>query len=218
MFTLPYLSLWLVLTLTEAFVVYFSVVRGVFLRFLCFNTYFVLCVTTSIARYAILYQFGFISSEYAYFYYYTDALLVVSLFLAVCELSVRLVGTKTPGRRAILCLAGVFLLATVFFSLAIVSASSSRPATRFVVELSRNLDAVCCLALVLLWAWRLRNEPEDWMAARLVTVLGVYFALFFVIFGARQLYLSVRICTEDPSSMMAAWLPLGYGFAIVRDD
>jgi hypothetical protein len=57
------------------------------------------------------------------FYYFSDALLAFFLFLSLCELSVRLVGTKKRRKRVVLLGAGA-LVATAWFSFGIVSQSS----------------------------------------------------------------------------------------------
>jgi len=95
--------------------------------------------------------------------------------------------------------------------------SDSRVTTLFAVELSQNIFFACCLAIVLLLAWRLRNDPEDQIAARFVNVLSVYFSVFFLIYGTRQFTPNVS-SLNSLSPMMDAWLPLGCGFALVSHE
>jgi hypothetical protein len=99
---LPGLTLWMLTTFVEAFVVWLFLIRGLFRKFLFLNFYLLLSVTISIGRYAVLSYFGYVSSEFAYFYYFSDALLTVSLFLSICELNMRLVGTRMPRRKVVL--------------------------------------------------------------------------------------------------------------------
>ena len=202
--------------LVEAFAVWLFLIRGLFRRFLFLNFYLLLSVTISIGRYAVLSYFGIVSSGYAYFYYVSDALLVVSLFLSICELSMRLTGTRMPRTRIVLLSAGA-LFAAAFFSFSVASSSGSRVTTTFVFELSQNVFFACGFVIVLLWAWKLRNDPDDRIAARFVSVLSVYFLLFFLAYGAHQL-------APDASGlhslfpMIGAWLPLGCAFALVSQD
>jgi|SRR5882762_204470 len=210
MLSLADLTLWLLTTLVEIFVVYLFIIQGLFRKFLLLSFYFLLSFTISFGRYA-LYDFGF--GSYVYFYYFTDALLTIFLFLSICELSLRLAGTKMPRRSVVFWSAAAFL-ATAWYSFLIASSWVHMKTTHFAVELSQNVFFACCLAIVLLWAWRLRNDPEDWIAARFVSVLSVYFSLFLLIYGARQL--APR--ASDLNSlylMIRAWLPLGCGFALV---
>ena len=202
------LTLWLLTTLVEAFVVYLFVVQRLFRKFLFLNFYLLHGVIISVGRYAILSRFG--SSEYLCFYYFTDALLMVFLFLGTCEVSARCVGTKMRRRRVVLLSATAFL-AAVWSS---VSVASSWDAGGFVDELSRNIVYVCCLGMVLLWAWKLRNNPEDQLAARFVNVLGVAFSLLLLIYRARQMAPHLP-GLNNLYWMAGAWLPLGCGFALV---
>jgi hypothetical protein len=217
MLPLAELTLWLLTTLVEAFVVFLFLIQGLFRKFLLLNIYLLFSVTISMGRFAVLYHFGFTSSEYAHFYYFTDALLTLFLFLSLCELSVRLVGTKMARRKAALWGAGA-LLATSWFSFLVVSSRGTHVTTRFAVELSQNIFFVCCLAIVLLWVWKLRNYPEDRIAARFVSVLSVYFSLFVLIYGAHQLAPQVSSLIHNLAPMMGAWLPLGCGFVLVSAE
>lgn len=212
--------LWLLTTLVEAFVVYLFIIQRLFRRFLLFNFYLLLSVTTDIARYVVVSHFGMVSPNCIYFYYLTETLVAFFLFLAVCELSVRLVGTKMPRGRVVL-LSAAGLLAAVWASLAAAWSGPGRPVIHFVVELSRDIFFVCCLAILLLWIWKLRNDPQDWVAARLVGVLSVYFLVLFLIFGAANMTAHVPNFNNifvNISSMVGAWLPIGCGFVLVSSE
>src|SRR6266704_4466304 len=124
------LTLWLLTTFVEAFVVYLFLIQGLFRTFLLLNFYLMLSATISIGRYFVLRHFGFTSSEYAYFYFYTDAALTVCLFLSICELSARLVGTKIRRRRVVSWSAAA-LLATVCFSFSVSSFSAPEVLSHF---------------------------------------------------------------------------------------
>ncbi len=210
MWPLADVTLWLLTTLVEIFVVYLFIIQGLFRKFLFLSFYFLLSVTISFGRY-VLYDFRFVS--YVYFYYLTDFLLTVFLFLSICELSVRLVGTKMPRERVMLWSTAA-LLATALFSFSVASSSVSGLTTHLAVELSQTIYFACCLVIVLLWAWRLRNDPQDRIAARFVSVLSVYFSLFLLIHGARQLAPHAS-SFNSLYPMIGAWLPLGCGFALV---
>jgi len=206
-------TLWLLTTLVEVFVVFLFFMQGLVRKFLFFNLYLLLLVTADIGRYAFLYHFGIHSTDYFYFYYETNALLTVALFISIGELSMRLVGIRLTGWKVFSWCAGTFL-ATALFSFTVSSYMVSRVAIRFLFELSQNLYFFCCLAVLLLWAWKLRNEPEDRIAASLVNVLSIYFLLFALTYGARQLASETARHTVNIYPMIDAWLPLGSGFAL----
>ena len=216
MLPLPDLTLWLLTTLVEAFVVYLFLTQGLFRKFVFLNFYLLLSVTISISRYAVLSYFGLVSSEYAYFYYFTEPLLSLFLFLSLCELTVHFLGTETSRTRIMMWSTGG-LFATGWFS-CIVSPSAHLVLARFAMELSQSILYACCLGIVLLWVWRLRNDPEDWIAARLVSVLSVYFLLFILDYGARQLAPHVSSFSNSLPLMIAPWLPVGCGFVLVSQE
>jgi len=213
MLPLADLTLWLLTTLVEIFVVYLFIIQGLFRKFLFLSFYFLLSVTISFGRY-VLYDFRFVS--YVYLYYLTDFLLTVFLFLSICELSVRLAGSKMPRERVTLWSTAA-LLATALFSFSVASSSISGLTTHLVVELSQAIYFACCLVIVLLWARRLRNDPQDGIAAQFVNVLSVYFSLFLLIHGARQLAPHAS-SFNSLYPMVGAWLPLGCGFALVSHE
>ena len=79
-------AIWFLCTLLEAAVVVCAIRGKVFRRYLFLNIYMSAEVVASIVRFNILHQYGFQSSTYAYFYYYSDALLTILLFFALSSL------------------------------------------------------------------------------------------------------------------------------------
>ncbi len=218
MLTLADQTLWLLTTLVEAYVVCLFLIRKSFRKFLFLNFYLLLAVFISIGRYAVLHGFGYRSEEYAYFYYYSDALLTLSLFLCVCELGQRVIGARMPCRKLAFWSAGAFL-ATTWFSFAIASPSGYRMATSyFFFAFTKNIYVTCCLAVVLLGVWKLRNDSADRVAARLLNVLAVYFMLFVLLYSAHQVVPHASSSLSNLYPMMGAWLPLGCGFALVTQQ
>jgi hypothetical protein len=211
------LTLWILTILVEAFVVCLFVIRGLFRRFLFLNLYLLLSVVISIGRYAVLSHCGYASSNYASFYYFGDALIAVSLFLSIGELSMRLVLTKMSCRKIVLLMASVVLAAAVRSPLSVPWYLAFRVTTRFAFELSQNILFASAFASVLLWTWKLRNEPEDGIAARFVSVLSLYFSLLLLAHGARQLAPQAP-GVDSLFPMIGAWLPLGCGIALVSQE
>jgi hypothetical protein len=207
------LTLWLLTTFVQSFVVYLFSIQGLLRKFLFLNIYLLLSAVSGVARYVAYSHFGFASDGYIYFYYSSEALLTIFLFLSICELSLVLVGTKILRRRVMLWSLGAFVL-TSLLSFSVASSGDSGVVTRFLFELSEQIFYVCCIAVVLLWAWNLRNDPADRMAARFANVLAVYLSLFFLIYAASRL--TPHASSLDCLHLMGfAWLPLGCGFVIV---
>src|SRR5437762_11189316 len=161
MITLADQTLWMLTMLVEAFVVCLFFVQGLSGRFFFFNAYFLLSVLIGIGRYIVLTRSGVSSLEYAYSYFYSDGLLSLFLFLSIFEISARLDGSKVLRTKNLLLSVGT-ILATAWFSFEVTSVARFR-ATHFVFEFSQNIYVVSCLAIVILWIRRLRNDPQDRM-------------------------------------------------------
>lgn len=201
--------------LFQAFVVYFFIARGLFRKFLFFNLYFLLSITVPIARYGVLFRFGQRSQEYFYTYYSSDAALMIFLFLAICQLSTRLAGSKIPGKIAAYLAAGA-LAATAWLSFSNIPSGTVTVVLPFVNGLTRNVYFLCCFSVVLLWAWTLKHKPDGPIEARFLMVLDVYLALSLIPYAAHQLVPPIQF--ENLSPMIAACLPLGCCFTLTRSD
>ena len=217
MFSLPDFILWLLTTFVEAFVVYLFVIRGLFSQFLFLNLYLALLVAAEVGRYAILLHFGLASAVFYSFYFFSDGLLGIFLFLSICQLSTRLVGDLIPRRTIALFNSGLFV-ATACLSFPVASSRGFLDASViFAFQLSQNFSLVCGLSIVALWTWKLRNHPTDWISAQLVNTLTVYFLLLAL--GSAALQVAPRNSGRiNLFCMIEAWLPLGCGFALLSPD
>ncbi len=210
------LTLWLLTALVEAFAVYLFLVQRLFRKFMLLTLYLLLCAIITASRLAVFYYFGSYSSEYAYFYYFSDSLLTVFLFLSISELSLRLLGTRVYRKNIVRgCAAALLVAAVISFSNA--SSSSDKLLARFVIELSQNLYLASGLAIAALWVWKCFNEPEDRIAARCVSVLIVSSSTVMLIYELLQRAPQISH-NSVVASMMAVWVPLGCGFAAVSQD
>lgn len=172
------LTLWVLTTFVQAFVVCLFVMQRLFRHFLLLNLYLLLSVMSSLGTNAIDSHFGLTPVECYYFYWFMDALLETFLFFSVCQLSAHVVGDKMPQGNMVWLGLGVFV-ATAWLSFSVASSSSGiGEANNFTSELSRNISLVSCLAITALWIWKVHNNTNDWTANRLVKVLSVYFCCF----------------------------------------
>ena len=201
--------LWWFTLLLEAVVVYLLIIQGLFHKFLFLGLYFLLSLTTSIGL-CVDYYLRPPRVSYRNLCVIAAALLAAYLFLSICEVTARGVGRKVWWRRVILWNAGA-LLATTCFSF--LDPFSAQP---FVAEFLRNILFGIGLVLLVAWAWKNRSSAESPIAARLVGVMGVYFSLFFVLYGAKGLAASAYQSSMllKMSTLISAWLPVGCGFAL----
>jgi hypothetical protein len=211
--------LWLLTTVVEGFVAYLLFAQGLFRKFPFFNIYFLFCVAFNIVRYSAHSYFGTASAAYYQVYYFSAILLSVLLFFSIWEVAVHVVGSECSRVRVTLWSVGA-LAATAWYSFSVAALSGNR-GRPFFFELSENIFFGCCLAMALLWIWRLRHESEDSIAGRFVTVLGVYFFLFLLVKGAYQLHGIYRTNWRLSAFLypiMGASLPFGCGFALVSGN
>lgn len=206
-------TLWLLTILVKAFVVYLFAIRGLFRKFLLFNCYLLVSVTSGISRYVFVSVFGIARDEYAYFYYFTDALVTLFLFLSICELATHIVGNKMPRKIVVLSSAAALLVAA-WSSFAAHSSDGLRFTINIATELSQNIFFVCSLGIALLWVWKLRNKPDDWIAGQFVNVLSIYFLVVFLLWCEVNQRTSNFSASKNVWLMVNAWLPLGCGFTL----
>src|SRR5215510_14764132 len=129
---------WLVGALLEAAVVVCAIKRNAFRRYIFLNVYMASEVIASAIRFEILQHYGFTSLTYAYFYYYSDALLTILLFLVLSSLFSE-VFRELNAERYVQMGSVVLFAVTALFSFAVVEQASDKLLSRFVLEISQNL-------------------------------------------------------------------------------
>src|SRR5208282_4602246 len=91
------LIIWFLGTAFELLFVVCSIARKSFLRYFFLNFYLLLSTTVSIGRFFILSSYGQSSDQYRYFYFYSDALLTLALFVALISLYSHVLGELSAG-------------------------------------------------------------------------------------------------------------------------
>lgn len=127
--------IWVICVLTEAAVVVAAAKGHALRRYIFLNIYM---GSSGVGRYQVLHRSGFASAEYAYFYYYSDALLTIGLYFALLNLY-NLVFDEMKAERYLRLGAILLLCGTAWFSYAVVQQSSHRILSHFAYELSQNL-------------------------------------------------------------------------------
>jgi len=125
--------------------------RRAFRRYLLLNLYMASAALSELGRYKILALYGFGSKQYQYFYFYSDAILTIILYFALCTLYVH-VFSEMKAERYVKMGTLLLLAGTAIFTGAVVLQSSAKLVTHFVVELSQNLYFVGLVLTYVLWA------------------------------------------------------------------
>ena len=211
-------ALWLISFLAEVSVVVWAVRRGDFFRYLTLNIYVLGLAADTVIRYVVYKTYGVSSTQYAYCYYYTDALLTVVMFGAIISLySHAFRESKVPSYIRIL--AFVSLAATAAYSLLVIQQKRQLLATDFAAEFSANLYFVGMVLTYVLWTIVLRRHHARTRLVLIVTAFGVFFAGHTVTYGLHSFFPSVEAWRYIPP-LLGTWLPLSlaYTFARVSDQ
>jgi hypothetical protein len=168
----------------------------------------------SLGRYQILSHFGRRSGEYWYFYYYSDAVLTIFLYLALITLYLHVFDDMKVEKYVRL--AAVILLAgTALFSYGVVQQSSQRLITSFVFELSQNLYFVGLVLTYVLWGAILKLRETRAQLIQLVLSLGIYFSAFAATFALENMFPSLQFFSYIVP-VFGCLLPLAWAYAFWR--
>lgn len=216
MVTLPQYLLWAGCAIAEVLALYIAIECGQLRRFWDLYVYFGLCCITSVSRYVILRQSGLRSLEYAYFYYYSDAMLTIVLSLVAVRLFGHVYKLKTwkgiPLRVAIPGMLGVAI-----FSYSVVESHDSRLLTRFVVELSQNLYFSIVLLLAAAWVGTFVKKLRANAEVKLLWVFLIYSVILVSVYCARNLHPQSSVDTSVMAELAGVWLTVGSVLAVSFD-
>ena len=214
------IALWVYATVLSLFVAFLLIVRGQFRRFAALGMYFVIGSAVSLLRMRILSTYGISSTEYGYFYYYSDLLLSILLYFVVASLFQKAFPSlaSSPYLRI-----GSVMLATGvgIFSWAIVVETSSRVLLRWIVEYSQDIFVVSVFAAVALFG--VATYKSD--APRPIYQLTFVFAGYFVFVGLMYMLRNLVSGWSSHNSFVGffgMWLPLGVAYVFcdsgIRDS
>jgi hypothetical protein len=201
--------------LCEAGVVVCALKKNAFRRYILLNLYMAASVIVSLTRYRILSEYGFTSRQYAYTYFYSDAILTIFLYFALSALYAQ-VFSEMKAERYVKMGALLLLGGTALFTYAVVQQSSAKLLTHFVVELSQNLYFVGLVLTYVLWAAILKLRETRTRLIQLVLSLGVYFSLFAANYAIRNLYPSLSSMFIPLLQIFGLFLPLAWAYAFWR--
>ncbi|HKW62281.1 MAG TPA: hypothetical protein VJN89_07025 [Candidatus Acidoferrum sp.] len=201
--------IWLACTLLEATVVVCAIRTNSFRRYFFLNVYMGLSFLASVGRYQVLNHWGNPSLEYAYFYFYSDALLTIGLYFALLNLY-SLVFDEMKVERYLRVGAVLLLGGTAWFSYAVINQSSHRILSHFAFELSQNLYFVGLVLTYVLWGAILKLRETRTRLIQLVLALGVYFSAFAADYALRNLYPNSEAVWEYVTPLLGCILPAAW--------
>lgn len=206
--------IWLICTLLEAAVVVCAVRSNSFRRYLFLNVYMGLSFLASVGRFQVLRHWGNPSPEYAYFYFYSDALLTIGLYFALLNLY-SLVFDEMKVERYLRVGAVLLLGGTAWFSYAVINQSSHRILSHFAFELSQNLYFVGLVLTYVLWGAILKLRETRTRLIQLVLALGVYFSAFAADYALRNLYPNYEGVWQYLTPTLGCILPAAWTFSFL---
>jgi hypothetical protein len=208
-------SIWLVCTLLEASVVVCALKTHSFRRYFFLNVYMGLSFLASVGRFRDLVRYGISSSEYIYFYFYSDALLTIGLYFALLNLYTLVLDEMKVEKY--LRLGAVALLGgTAWFSYAVINQSSHRILSHFAFELSQNLYFVGLVLTYVLWGAILKLRETRTRLIQLVLAFGVYFSAFAADYALRNLYANLQPIWQYTMPVLGCVLPAAWAYCFLR--
>jgi hypothetical protein len=210
-------AIWILGALFEVAVVVCSLFRGSFRRYLTLNLYMSSSFLVSAGRYLVLTKHGLMSSEYIYFYYYTDAVLTICLYFALMGLY-SIVFEELGAAMYLRVFSMLLLIGTTLFSYGVVHQSESRMLTHYIVEISQNLYFVGLVLTYLLWGALLKLRESRVRVIQFVLSLGVYFSINAANYALHNAYPNLRFIWAYLPPVTGVLLPLAWTYAFVRFD
>jgi hypothetical protein len=198
----------------EVSVVACALAKHSFRRYLCLNLYMLFSFLLSVGRFYVLIRYSLRSDEYKYFYYYSDAVLTIFLYLALITLYLH-VFDEMKVEKYVRLAAIILLAGTALFSYGVVEQSSHKMLTGFVYELSQNLYFVGLVLTYVLWGAILKLRESRTQLIQLVLSLGVYFSAFAATFALENMFPNLKFFTYIVP-VFGCLLPLAWASAFWR--
>jgi hypothetical protein len=208
-------SIWIICTLLEAGVVLCAFARRSFQRYFTLNLYMIASFVTSVGRYVVLTRAGLDSAEYAYFYYYSDAILTLCLYFALMGLY-SIVFEELGAGAHVRAFSMLLLAGTALFSYGVIHQSENRMLTHYVVEMSQNLYFVGLVLTYVLWGAVLKLRETRARVIQFVLSLGVYFSLYAANYALANIYPNQGHIWMYVPPVISTLLPIAWCYALLR--
>ncbi|MGA8367605.1 MAG: hypothetical protein ACLQMT_01500 [Candidatus Acidiferrales bacterium] len=213
-------AFWLGAFLLEVAVVLCTIYRRSFFRYLPLNIYMSCMALVNCGQYACIKKFGYDSAQYSYFYFYTDGLLMILMFLVIMHFYEQVFIEMNVGRY-IRGAATLLLAATALFSYLVIHQHEGHLPEKFVVEFSQNIYFVGLVLTYLLWGAVMKLRETRAHLVQLILALGIYFSGTAGTYALQNLFPGLwAIVLHWLPGVMGAWLPAAwvYTFAKVPEE
>lgn len=173
---------------------------------------------TTIGEDIALRHFGVASPVYAYTYYYSDALLTISLFFVIMSFYHQVFQQMGAGKYvrwgSVLLLSGTALLSYLIVRR---MPTSRAWETRFVIEMSQNLYFVGVVLTYLLWGAVIKLRETRTRLIQLILALGIFFSADAAGYALYNLFpgLETNFLKWIPP-IMGTFLPLAWAYTFTR--
>lgn len=215
--TIPQYTVWLGVLIFQILALYIFIKCGQLARFWPLYLYFGLDCIVSASRFVILRHYGLRSTQYAYFYYHSDAILTLSLAILVTRLFAFACKLKTwqgiPLRIVVPGLAGVAI-----FSYGVVHQSEAKLLTRLAVEFSQDLYFALLFLAIVGWIAILVRKLRPSAEVNLVWVLFIYFSFIAALYSIGNLHSAAYAYREVMGQLAGLWFVAGSAFSVLSDD
>jgi len=210
------ISICLVGFLLEIYVVVYSLYKKTFIRNIAINFYMLCEAAVTCELYFCMRRYGQNSPTYGYYYYYTDRLLTILMFWVIIRFYQQ-VFSEMQVSRYVRQAAVLLLLATAFFSYAVVHENRGHLTGRFIIEFGQNLYFVGVVLTYLLWGTILKLRETRARLVQLVLALGVYFSATAGSYAIGNLFPHLYLpFLRFLLPILGLWLPLAWAYTFTR--
>jgi len=209
-------AFWVSSFLLEVAVVVCMIYRRVFFRHLPINIYMSCMVLVNCGQYACIREFGFYSSQYAYFYFYTDGLMMILMFLVIIHFYEQVFIEMHVGRY-IRGAAMLLLAATALFSALVIHEHQEHFTGKFIGEFSQNIYFVGLVLTYLLWGAVLKMRETRAQLVQFILALGIYFSGTAGTYALQNLFPALwLIALHWLPGAMGLWLPAAWLYTLAK--
>jgi hypothetical protein len=200
--------------LLEVLAVAVLIKRKALFQYFTIVLYLCASIAVGIGRYSVLKTAGFTSDAYLYFYYFSEALLILCLYFVLMTLYAQVFSEMNVG-KFVRAGALLLLLLTILISYHTIASSSDRLITKFVNELTQNLYFVGVVLTYVLWGVMMKLRESRTRLMQIVLSMGVYFSAFAGSYALGNMYPDLRVW-HYVCHLMVVWQPISWAYTFMK--